>query len=232
MNRPATVPLLHLLHLEGRAGDLLCAGAEAPAVVFQHPSAPAVVLGSTQPGSDVDRRQASVQGVDVVRRRSGGGAVMVGEGRALWVDVAIGRDDPRWLDDVGRAAWWVGEAWTAALDRIGVPGAEVWRGAPSRPAGRRVAERICFAGIGPGEVSIGGRKVVGISQRRGRGGALFQCAALLDADPAELVQLLCLPAAERSAAARALAATTTGLGSHLAPALVEAVASLLCRSPS
>ena len=35
---------------------------------------------------------------------------------------------------------------------------------------------VCFAGVGPGEVLAGGRKLVGISQRRTRAGARFQCA--------------------------------------------------------
>ena len=50
--------------------------------------------------------------------------------------------------------------------------------------------QICFAGIGPGEVTVDGRKVVGLAQRRTRAGALFQCAALLRWDPAEMVRLV------------------------------------------
>jgi len=49
---------------------------------------------------------------------------------------------------------------------------------------------VCFAGRGPGEILVDGRKVVGISQRRDRSGARFQCTALL-AWPADvLVDLL------------------------------------------
>jgi lipoate-protein ligase A len=39
------------------------------------------------------------------------------------------------------------------------------------------SELVCFAGLGPGEVTVGGRKVVGISQRRTRDAARFQCVA-------------------------------------------------------
>ena len=38
------------------------------------------------------------------------------------------------------------------------------------------SDHVCFAGIGGGEVIRDGRKVVGISQRRTRAGARFQCA--------------------------------------------------------
>ena len=49
---------------------------------------------------------------------------------------------------------------------------------------------VCFAGLGPGEVTVDGRKVVGISQRRTRAWARFQCAALGRWDPAALAELL------------------------------------------
>lgn len=103
---------------------------------------------------------------------------MVGPGRCLWVDLVIPRDDPLWSDDVGRATWWVGECWAAALGALRVGGAVVHRGAMVHS---RWSERACFAGLGPGEVTVRGRKVVGIAQRRTRFGALFQCAVPLGA---------------------------------------------------
>ncbi|MDQ3757058.1 MAG: hypothetical protein M3394_04340, partial [Actinomycetota bacterium] len=57
------------------------------------------------------------------------------------------------------------------------------------------SRQVCFAGLGPGEVSVGGRKVVGIAQRRTRFGALFQCAVHRTWDPAPLVARLGLPPA-------------------------------------
>jgi lipoate-protein ligase A len=49
---------------------------------------------------------------------------------------------------------------------------------------------VCFAGVGPGEVTSRGRKVVGISQWRTRQGALFHVAAYRHWDPAQLVAIL------------------------------------------
>jgi hypothetical protein len=43
--------------------------------------------------------------------------------------------------------------------------------------------------------------MVGISQRRTRAGALFQCAALVEWEPSALLDLLVLPEADRSQAA-------------------------------
>jgi lipoate-protein ligase A len=112
-------------------------------------------------------------GVEVVRRTSGGGAVLVGPGHGLWVDLVIPKGDALWDEDVGRATWWLGDAWARALAELGVDGVEVHRGAMVRTAW---SARVCFAGLGPGEVTAGGRKLVGVAQRREQRGALFQCA--------------------------------------------------------
>ena len=49
---------------------------------------------------------------------------------------------------------------------------------------------VCFAGRGPGEVFVGRRKVVGLSQWRARQGALFSSCAYLRWDAAVLAGLL------------------------------------------
>ncbi|MFP5579277.1 MAG: lipoyl protein ligase domain-containing protein [Acidimicrobiia bacterium] len=150
-------------------------------------TAPAVVLGSTQRDDVVDAVAASAAGVDVARRRSGGGAVWVAPGDPHWVDVIVPRDHPSWTDDVGRAFLPVGRAWQAALASVGVAGTRVHEGALAcGPLGGTV----CFAGRGPGEVLRGDAKVVGISQRRTRAGARFQCAVPVVWEPAPLAALL------------------------------------------
>jgi hypothetical protein len=49
---------------------------------------------------------------------------------------------------------------------------------------------VCFAALGPGEVSQGSTKLVGISQRRTRQGAKFQCIAYLRWDPTTILDLV------------------------------------------
>jgi lipoate-protein ligase A len=131
----------------------------------------------------------------VVRRLSGGGAVLVTPADPVWADLTIPNDDPLWEDDVGQAAWWVGEAWSAALAGLGVDPASitVHRGGMVR---RSLGAEVCFAGLADGEVSVDGAKVVGVAQRRTRSGALFQCAVLLDWEPGPLLAALGLPAAD------------------------------------
>jgi lipoate-protein ligase A len=149
------------------------------------PTVPALVLGSTQGADDLDAGDLAV-----VRRRSGGGAVLVGPDDPLWVDVDLPAGDPRWDDDVGRSFLWLGEAWAGALADLGVATA-VHRGA-FEPG--RWGRTICFAGRGPGEVFLDGAKVVGLAQRRTRAGARFQCAVPLAWEPETLVSALVAPA--------------------------------------
>jgi lipoate---protein ligase len=190
------------------------------AIRVLNPTDRAVVLGSAQPESHLDLSAVRAAGLQVARRRSGGGAVLVEPGEVAWVDVIIPADDPYWDDDVGRAMWWLGEAWADALAAVGVPDAGVHRGAMIRT---RWSDRVCFAGLGSGEVSLGGRKVVGISQRRTRAGALFQCALPVVWQPERLLAVLALPAAEQEAAAAELAGLAAGVGERIAAGVIPAL---------
>lgn len=166
----------------------------------------AVVLGSTQP--EPPPLPSPAGAVPVVRRRSGGGAVLVEPGDVLWVDVVVPRGDALWDDDVGRAFHWLGDAWAAAIaDRRAV----AHRGPLVTT---RWSRAVCFAGLGPGEVTVGDRKVVGMSQRRTRDGALFQCAALLAWRPGPLAERLGLPVDAFADLERA-AAPVSGAGDML-----------------
>jgi lipoate-protein ligase A len=154
--------------------------------------APALVLGSAQSMAGVDVESCRRAGVDVVRRRSGGGAVLLDPGDATWVDLIVPRDDPLWDDDIARAAHWVGVAWAHALRVAGAPAdaVTVHRGGLVRGSW---SDRVCFAGVGPGEVVIGGTKLIGVSQRRTRSGARFQCVLLRRWRPERLIELLAPP---------------------------------------
>jgi lipoate-protein ligase A len=167
-------------------------GAGAVRLVRVHEiNRPTLVLGSAQPASDVDGDVAAQRGVDVVRRRSGGGAVLLVPGDVVWVDVVVPAGDVLFHDDVGVAFEWLGDAWARALHVVGIGGAVVHRGKLVRTPW---SDRVCFAGIGSGEVTLDGAKVVGISQRRTRHAARFQCAVLLHWDVAALAPLLRLDA--------------------------------------
>ena len=185
----------------------------------------AVVLGSTQAADTVDSGVARASGLEVVRRRSGGGAVLVAPGELLWVDAFVPTGDRYWSPDVGRAAHWLGAVWAGALATSGVEASWHDGGLVTAPWSRLV----CFAGLGPGEVCVSGAKVVGLSQRRTREGALFSSAALLRWDPSALLAVLALDQAERDRGARELAGAARAVtvsGPELEAAVLEQLAAI------
>ena len=141
---------------------------------------PGLVLGSGQPDSVADKAAAAAEGVEVVRRRSGGGAVLLQPGHQVWADFFVPADDPLWSDDVTEAALWAGELWASAVAPFAAEPVSVHTG---RLKADRWGRLVCFAGQGPGEVFVGGLKVVGVSQRRNPRRARIQTTARLDDKP-------------------------------------------------
>jgi lipoate---protein ligase len=180
------------------------------------------VLGSTQPYSLVDGGRASRAGVEVTRRRSGGGAVLVAPDDPLWVDVWVPADDPLFEVDVGRAFLWLGRTWSVALAQLGVSGLVVAPGPSSSSGGASTV--ACFGAVSSGEVMIDdGRKIVGLAQRRVRAGAWFHGACLGRWDPAALVALLSLSPAQARRVVDELAPAAVGLLNVLGVADVTAL---------
>lgn len=163
------------------------------AVWFVEPSDSAVVLGSTQGIAALDLAAVSERGLAVVRRRSGGGAVVVEPNAQTWLDVVLPAGDPLWRDDVVESAVWVGDVLAEALRSLGIDADDPIRA--SRPT--TWSPLVCFAGIGAGEVRVDGRKVVGISQRRTRSAARFQVTVLHRFDASATAALFNLDAGAR-----------------------------------
>ncbi|MFM8416955.1 MAG: lipoyl protein ligase domain-containing protein, partial [Actinomycetota bacterium] len=168
---------------------------------------PAVVLGSTQSLDAVRGNRAAELGFAVVRRRSGGGVVILQPGDHVWIDVTVPRGHQLWSDDVERATWWLGDAWCEVL-RVVDDSAE-WAVHRDKLQASAPERAVCFASVGPGEVvrrggrsgaagrgggadrgGGAGRKVVGISQRRTKGAARFQCTVFSAIDVALHERLL------------------------------------------
>jgi lipoate---protein ligase len=157
--------------------------------IWQHDvTEPALVLGSTQDRSIVDLDACRRAGVDVVRRRSGGGAVLLVPGEVTWIDVIVPVGAAGWSDDVHGPMVWLGRHLAEVITSLG--GADdviVHEGAMrSTPWSRQV----CFDGLGAGELLLDGRKLVGISQRRTRHAARLQCCWYSSYAPESLVELL------------------------------------------
>lgn len=224
----------------GNARELLDGPVMARATVFLlEPDRPAIVLGSRQDESIVERRavdgdvaSATAPGlatVDVVRRRSGGTAVFVDDS-VVWVDVVVPRTHPGWDDDISKASVSLGRCWVSALRATSaatVDGDRDWMVHDGPMERRPWSELVCFGGLGPGEVHVGGRKVVGIAQRRTREWALFQCALVRRWDPSQLLAYLLRVEQERADAGAALVDAAIGVVAPRSTDLVAALAAAL-----
>ena len=172
-----SVAELHALTVDSAAGR---------EVWVMQPSGVGLALGSAQKEPDALYANAQRASVAVGRRRSGGGAVLIDPTQMVWVDVVIPATDPLWVADVGEAFHWLGSAWQQALASLDVH-SEVHHGTMvTNP----LARQVCFASLGPGEVvDNSGRKIVGLSQRRTRLHARFQCALHRQWQPERYLEL-------------------------------------------
>jgi lipoate---protein ligase len=145
----------------------------------------ALVIGSAQ-------RDVELYGIEVVRRGSGGGAVLCTRD-LLEVDVALPRGHPLLLADVSESYRFFGEAWAEALASLGA-GCRVIDVAEARalsPQRQAAAREACYAGLSPYEVvTADGRKLVGLSQRRRGGAAVFQSSVYCSTSPAAVAAYL------------------------------------------
>lgn len=157
-----------------------------PTALIHSVTTPALVLGSRQ---QPDLLGSLPPEIEVCNRRSGGGLVVLEPNRSLWIDVVLPRAHPLWDDDVNRSFHWVGETWQRALNDVGVPQTRVHKGALLR---RDHGAVLCFAGLGPGEITVGpyNHKIVGLSQRRTKEHARFQCLAVLGWSPKLLAEVI------------------------------------------
>lgn len=146
-----------------------------PQVWIHRPARKTLVLGSTQPDALVRHELADADGIEVCKRRSGGGLVFVDPETDCWIDVIVPSSSRLWDADVGRAFHWLGQHWAAVLAAPPLLLSAVVSNTPnSSPAGRI----WCFADMGHGEVSVDGSKVVGLSQRRTKTWARLQSMVL------------------------------------------------------
>ncbi len=171
-------------------------GGGPPTLRFYRWSPACLSLGRNQPArGQYDLEAIRARGIDVVRRPTGGRAVL--HDRELTYSVAV----PDGLLGSPRATYAVvNQALAAGVRRLGVP-AEL---AP-RSGGRVPVPSLapCFKEPVEGEIIAGGRKLIGSAQYREGGVVLQHGSLLLDGDQAEVRSLLCEPPGEAESTAPA-----------------------------
>jgi lipoate---protein ligase len=126
---------------------------------------------------------------------------MVAPDAQLWLDVFLPAGDPLSESDVRKAFSWLGRAAAGAISAVTGRPAESHTGPLVTT---RWSPMLCFSGLGPGEVRLDGRKVLGVSQRRDRAGSTFRLMVLLRLDAEESASVLALGSEERRRAAEHL----------------------------
>lgn len=123
---------------------------------------PAISIGYNQDFSDFDAEAAAADGVDLVRRPTGGRAIL--HAQELTYAVVGTSPGPLFGDSLHSSYELINRALLLFLREAGHP-ADVSAG-ESREDARSL---VCFKSAGRHEIRIGGRKLVGSAQRRTEG---------------------------------------------------------------
>jgi len=141
-------------------------------------------LGRAQPLADVDMQAVWAADFDLVRRPTGGKAILhVDE---LTYSVVAPQEDPRVSGAIVESYRRLSAALVRGLEQLDVTGLV----ADQRVGGRRLEGPVCFEVPSDYEITIGGRKLVGSAQMRAHGVVLQHGALPLCGDIARICPLL------------------------------------------
>ena len=175
---------------EAVVGDVV-RGDSPPTLRFYAWSPPCLSLGRNQPLADVDSVACQAAGVDVVRRPTGGRAILHTD--ELTYSIALHQDDPRATGDIVDSYRRLSKGLLAGLLSLDVAATQVTD--QGKQAGK--LSPVCFEMPSNYEITVGGRKLVGSAQWRAKGGVLQHGSLPLNGDLGRIVDCLDLTAAER-----------------------------------
>ncbi len=188
---------------------------------------PTLSLGRHQDVSKVKLDALLEEGVDLVRRPTGGAAVVHGTDFTCAVIARL--DQPPFAGGVSAAYRLLASVWMEALRGLGVEGAELARGEPGR------TERVsCFGSAGAWEVVRGPSKLVGSAQLRRARAMLYQATVPLEDPHPPYARLLELEGPEPIVGLRRVLGCPVGaeeLERALAAALASRIGVALEESP-
>ena len=166
------------------------AGGDVPPTLrFYCWQSPSVSLGRFQRIADIDEARVAEQGYDLVRRATGGRAILHADELTYSVTGPIA--EPHMAGGVMDAYLRFSNALLAGLTILGLKAEKA--GARAR-AGRELSA-ACFEMPSAYEITAGGRKLMGSAQSRRKGYVLQHGSLPLRGDVARLVDVLALPCA-------------------------------------
>jgi lipoate-protein ligase A len=181
-------------------------GDSLPALRLYAWDPPCLSLGYAQPVSDVDLPRLSKHGWDLVRRPTGGRAILHTD--ELTYAVIASRREPRLAGTLLESYEHLASALLAALRSLGLP---VEMQPPAATPSATNPNPVCFEVPSSGEITVGGKKLVGSAQARRKEGILQHGSLPLRGELGRVTQVLAFPneAARSEAAARLLARAAT-----------------------
>ena len=166
--------------------EAAAAGAVPPTLRFYRWNPPTVTLGRHQKLADVDETQIAARGYDLVRRATGGRAILhVDE---LTYSVAGPIEEPRMAGGVMDAYLRFSNALLSGLSTLGLKAEK----AGGRTRAGRELSAACFETPSAYEITAGGRKLMGSAQSRRKGYVLQHGSLPLWGDVTRLVDVLAL----------------------------------------
>jgi lipoate-protein ligase A len=164
--------------------EAVAEGRVPPTLRFFAWQPPCLSLGYTQPVRDVDRERLAAHGWDLVRRMTGGRAILHTD--ELTYSVAVEADDPIVAGDIVESYRRLSQALVAGLRRLGAdPQAD------RRDDGHLATKGpVCFEVPSHYEITIDGKKLIGSAQVRKFGAVLQHGSLPLHGDIARITEVL------------------------------------------
>ena len=145
-------------------------------------------IGYAQSFSDVDEAGLAAYGWDVVRRSSGGRAILHTD--ELTYSVVGPEDDPYFKGDIMTSYQRISEAILAALEGLGLPVTAL----PQKDAPKKhIPDPVCFEIPSNYEITVDSKKLVGSAQARKKSGVLQHGTLPLCGDLSRITQGLAFP---------------------------------------
>ncbi len=164
--------------------NLVAEGASLPVLRLYQWSPPCLSLGRRQPLAGVDTARLSADGYGVVRRETGGWAILHTE--ELTYSVTLLPDDPRADGPILDAYRKLSQGLVTGLELLGVH-AEM---KPASASGTHNLSAACFEVPSAYEITAGGRKLIGSAQARPNGRVLQHGSLPLRGDIARVTRYL------------------------------------------
>lgn len=185
--------------------EAVVGGDSRPTLRFYGWSPPCLSLGRNQPLAEANRAACRAAGIDLVRRPSGGQAVLhAGE---LTYAVALLESDPRSEGGVLGGYRRLSQGLLAGLRKLGIDAVQaVDARKPDGPP-----SPICFDRPSEYEITFRGRKLIGSAQWRRRGGVLQHGSLPLAGDLTRIVDLVVLGGRDSERERQRLAARVVSL---------------------